>query len=180
MALIIIVLMVAILLFRGWFYRQMVTYRSLGQRPDHAATDEDLLGLINESAPELTDPDIVEVIRLALAITAHQLNFTAQNNHTDPNKLISSRTAHCVGYAAFFATTCNVLLAKYDLGQHWRAIPQVGQLHVFGTNVHRYVSTPFFKDHDFVTIENSATGEIFAVDPTLKDYLFIDFVTYEK
>ena len=38
----------------------------------------------------------------------------------------------------------------------------------------------FFKDHDFVTIENKETGEIFAVDPSVNDYLFIDFVTFNK
>jgi len=31
-----------------------------------------------------------------------------------------------------------------------------------------------------VTIENKTTGEIFAVDPTVNDYLYIDFITYSK
>jgi hypothetical protein len=31
-----------------------------------------------------------------------------------------------------------------------------------------------------VTIENKKTGEILAVDPTVNDYLNIDFITYSK
>ena len=37
----------------------------------------------------------------------------------------------------------------------------------------------FFKDHDFVTIENKVTGEVFAVDPTLYDYSGIKLVRYQ-
>jgi hypothetical protein len=98
----------------------------------------------------------------------------------DPNKLIFTRTAHCVGYATFFATTCNQLLSEYGVADEWIAKPHAGQLYFLGANVHQYVNSSFFKDHDFVTIENKKTGRIFVVDPTINDYLFIDFVTYEK
>jgi len=56
----------------------------------------------------------------------------------------------------------------------------VEQLYFLGTNIHKYFNSSFFKDHDFVTIENKTTGEIFAVDPTVNDYLRIDFITYSK
>jgi len=158
----------------------LVTYKSVGLRTNYSATDDKLVDFINASADEQTDPDIETIIKLGLSITSGQLNFTADKNDTDPNKLITSKTAHCVGYATFFATTCNHLLDKYNLADTWTAKPQVGQLYFLGTNVHQYFNTPFFKDHDFATIENKTTGQIFAVDPTVSDYLFIDFVTYTK
>lgn len=168
------------LLFRGWFYRHSVTYKSVGLRTNYLATDEKLTGYIDASIDKQTDLDIKQIIKLGLSITSRQLNFTSDKNDIDPNKLINSKTAHCVGYATFFATTCNYLLDKYNLADTWTAKPQVGQLYFLGTNIHKYFNSSFFQDHDFVTIENKTTGEIFAVDPTVNDYLYIDFITYSK
>jgi hypothetical protein len=179
-ALAILTLAMVGVLCRGWFYRYLITYKSIGPRTTYSATNEKLVDYINTRADEPAAPDIEQIIKLGLSITSDQLNFTANKNDTDPNKLITSRTAHCVGYAAFFATTCNQLLAQHNLSTTWTAKPQVGQLYLLGTNVHSYFHTPFFKDHDFVTIENKVTGELFAVDPTVNDYLWIDFVTYAK
>jgi hypothetical protein len=168
------------LLFRGWLYRHLVTYKSVGHRTNYSVTDKKFVDYINANTDEQTDPDIEHIIKLGLSITSGQLNFTADKNDTDPNKLITSKTAHCVGYASFFSTTCNHLLAKYNLADTWTAKPQVGQLYFLGTNIHKYFDSTFFKDHDFVTIENKKTGEIIAVDPTVNDYLLIDFITYAK
>lgn len=165
-------------LFRGWFYRQLVTYKSVGQRAAYSATADKLVDCIEAGVAGKKDPDIQAIIRIGRSITSRQLTFTADQNDTDPNQLIHSRTAHCVGYASFFATTCNYLLKKYNLADTWMATSQVGQLYFFGTNIHQYFNTPFFKDHDFVTIKNKKTGAILAVDPTVSDYLCIDFVAY--
>lgn len=175
---IILILTTVGLLFRGWFYRHLVTYKSVGLRTSYSAKDKNLTDYIDANTNEQTDPDIEQIVELGLSITSRQLNFTANKNDIDPNKLITSKAAHCVGYASFFATTCNYLFKKYNLDDRWTAKPQVGQLYFLGTNIHKYFNSSFFKDHDFVTIENKKTGEIFAVDPTVNDYLYIDFVTY--
>ena len=173
------------LLFRGWFYRHLVTYKSDGIKTNYFATNIKLTDYIDANTDNQTDLDIKQIIKLGLSITSRKLNFTADKNDTDPNKLIISKTAHCVGYASFFATTCNYLLEKYNLSDTWTAKPQAGQLHFLGTNIHDYLTkffkdTDFIKDHDFVTIENKKTGEILAVDQTVNDYLRIDFITYNK
>jgi len=167
------------LLFRARIYRSLGTYHSLGQRANYSATDADLVSLIRNSK-DLKDPDVREIISQGLSITRKQLHFTAEKNDIDPNKLITSRSAHCAGYATFFATSCNFLLEQHGLSDLWVAKPQIGQLYFLGTNVHSYFSSPFFKDHDFVSIENKKTGVVFAVDPTVNDYLWIDLVTYRK
>jgi hypothetical protein len=168
------------IVFRGWFYRHLITYKSVGQRTNYIATDDKLIDYIEKSAGDKKDLDAKDVIKLGLSITSHQLNFTASKNDNDPNKLIKSKTAHCVGYASFFATSCNYLLRKYNLSDSWTAKPQVGQLYFMGTNINKYFSSPFFKDHDFVIIENKKAKEIYAVDPTVNDYLLIDFVTFQQ
>lgn len=168
------------LLFRGWLYRHLVTYKSVGLRTNYSATDDKLVDYIDTNSDKQADLDIEQFIKLGLSKTSNQLNFTEDKNDIDPNQVMSSKTAHCVGYATFFATTCNHLLNKHNLANTWTAKPQIGQLYFLGTNVHNYFNSTFFKDPDFVTIENKTTGEIFAVDPTINDYLRIDFVTYKK
>ena len=175
-ALIFLVLTAIVFFAREWLYNQVVTYRSIGSRTTYPATNPLLIEQL-ESA-DLKQADVRQIIDLALGITSQQLNFTAENNANDPNKLIYSRTAHCIGYAAYFATTCNYLLMKNGLDGQWVARPQIGQLYVLGINIHTYLDSPFLKDHDIVIIENKATGEILAVDPAINDYLGIDFISY--
>ncbi|GAA4410510.1 hypothetical protein GCM10023187_35200 [Nibrella viscosa] len=155
-----------------------MTYKPVGFRTNYSATDKKLTDYIDTNTNEQTAPDIKQLVELSLSITSRQLNFTANKNDIDPNKLITSKTAHCVGYASFFATTCNYLLKRYNMADRWIAKPQIGQLYFLKINIHKYFNSAFFKDHDFVTIENKKTGEIFAVDPTVNDYLRIDFITY--
>jgi hypothetical protein len=168
------------ILFRGWFYRQLITYKSVGIRANYSAKDKELTNYFDVRINKQTDLDIGQIVELSLSITSNKLNFIADKNDNDPNKLINTKTAHCVGYASFFSTTCNYLLKKYSLDDSWSAKPQIGQLYLLGTNIHKYFNSPFFKDHDFVTIENKKTGQILAVDPTLNDYLYIDFINYDK
>ena len=175
-----LILISAGILFRGWFYRHLVTYKSIGLRTNYIATDNKLIAYIDSIADNQTGLGIEQIVKLGLSITSKQLNFTSDKNHTDPNKLINSKTAHCVGYAAFFTTTCNYLLDKYNLTDTWSAKPQIGQLYFLGINIHKYFKSSFFKDHDFVIIENKKTRKVFAVDPTINDYLCIDFVTYSN
>ena len=175
-----LILIVLGLVFRGFLYRQLVTYQSIGKRTSYVASDARLIAFIDERADYTHDPDIKAIISTSLSATSRQLTFSTSKNDNDPNKLIVSKKAHCIGYAAFFSTTCNYLLKKYKLSNTWVAKPQVGQLYLLGTNIHRFFNSSFFKDHDFVTIENRLTGEVFAVDPTVNDYFYIDFVTLRK
>lgn len=172
-------LFLAIVFFsRGWLYRQLITYKTIGQRAGYSVNDQKLIHYIDQRLGGKNDLDVQSIIQLSLSITAQQLNFTAGRNDVDPNKLVSSKTAHCVGYAAFYASTCKYLFQKFNLQDTWSAKHQIGQLNLLGNNIHQYINTPFFKDHDFVTIEHKITGEVFAVDPSLYDYFWIKQVTY--
>ena len=172
---VIVVLTGLCFLFRGWLYRHLVKYQSIGLRANYLAHTHNLIVYIDTNTGHEPRLDIKAVIKIALSLTSKQLNFTTGNNANDPNILIDTKTANCIGYAAFCATTCNCLFKKYELFD-WEAKPQIGQLYLMGTNVHQFFSSPFFKDHDFVLIVNKTTGETLAVDPTLNDYLYIDFV----
>ena len=76
------------------------------------ATVEKLTDHTNSSIDQQTESDIESIIKLELSMTSMKLSFTAGKNDIDSNKLILSKMAQCVGYASFYATTCNYLFRK--------------------------------------------------------------------
>jgi hypothetical protein len=168
------------IIFRGYLYRNVVVYKSVGKRVSIIADSEKLISYINTESPNDTDLEVIKLIELGLTLTSQQLNFTSSRNDIDPNKLMISKTAHCIGYASFFVTTCNFLLDKYGLSDDWSASHGVGNLYMFDTNINNYFEGSFFKNHDFAIIKNEKTGELYAVDPTVHDYLFINMITFEE
>ena len=172
-----LVLLLSIILFRGPLYRSCVTYRSIGTRGLFEANDAQLIHFLEDNDVSKQAPSVKSIIEQSLSLASEQLHFTVANNPVDPNRLIHSYAAHCVGYAEFFSTTCTYYFKNNRLENTWHAQPQQGQLYLFGYNVHPWFSTPFFKDHDFVIIRNKMTGEVIAVDPTVHDYLYISTVS---
>jgi hypothetical protein len=172
---IVLFLIILILLFRGWIFRHLVTYTSIGERPAYAITNPTLENCVN-NARFHDGTDIETIIKTSLSITSEHLNFTAGKNTSNPNDLITSKTANCIGYATFFTTICNALLKKQHLSDEYKVTAKIGQLYVWGTNIHPYFNSPFFRDHDFAIIENTRTGQVYAVDPTVHDYFLIDFI----
>ena len=75
---VILILAIVGLLFRGSFYRHLVTYKSVRPRTNYSATDNKLVDYINVNSYEQTDPDIEQIIKLGLSITSRQLYFTAK------------------------------------------------------------------------------------------------------
>jgi hypothetical protein len=164
-------------LFRGFLYRQLVNYKSIEQRKTYAASNKALTDYIQEETTAFKPGNIKEIIKLSLKLTSQRLSYRKANNNIDPNNLIISKNAHCIGYSAFFTSTCNLLLRKYGLADKWNSRQLVGHIYFCGINIHTIFKSPFFKDHDFNIIENSETGEKYFVDPTLNDFLKINFVT---
>ncbi len=177
----IIIIPTAAALFRGPLYRLAVTYRSIGERADYTATNNALIRYMDDSVARKDSPDVREIIKSSLATTSELLTFSSSDSYRDPNRLVETRRANCIGYAAMFSTICNGRLKQHGLDDRWVATHRIGHLYLFGLiNVHRWFDSPFFKDHDFVLVENPATGEHYAVDPSVHDYLRIGFIKAQK
>ncbi|MFT3793194.1 hypothetical protein [Flavobacterium sp.] len=174
--LIVSALLLSVFICRGWLYRQLIDYRTIGQR-NPVAAGAGLQKMIDERAETQTN-DIDQIVSLSLSITAEHLHFSTAKCGTDPNALVQSKAAHCVGYAAFFTSCCNQLIHKNGLQGKWIAEHQKGQLYVLGFNIHRLSPSAFWKDHDFVLVKNQQTREVIAIDPTVDDYLMVDRVRY--
>ncbi|MCX2762249.1 hypothetical protein [Aquimarina muelleri] len=169
-----IILMLIGFIFRGTIYRKVVKYKPLQQRSSYIVQDDDLINYIEVNSQKKTIK-VEGIIKVGLFLTSKKLRFIYSKNHNNPNELIKSKTANCIGYASFFSSVCNYLFKKYHLND-WVAKPYKGLIYFFGKNLHLYFNSAFFKDHDFVIIENTITGQSFAVDPSINDYLFIDLV----
>jgi hypothetical protein len=167
-------------LLRNWLFWQLFSYQAVGDRPAYAIENPQLRAYIENEWPDNSTKSPRAVLKKALQLSAQQLHFTAAHNHNDPNLLLNSHSAHCVGYAAFTTTVCNELLQRYQLNAEWKAEARVGQIHCLGINVHPYFQSAFFKDHDFVVLRNLKTGEELAADPTVYDYLGITFVRVKR
>jgi len=173
-----LILILTAIVFRGWLYRHLITYKSIGERTTYLANDSNLLQFIDSNSKN-QESEITIIIETSLNLTSKTLVFTDGLNDKDPNKLIISKRANCIGYAAFFSAVCNQLLAKHNLDDQWIAKPLIGQLYFLDKNIHPYFHSAFFKDHDFAVIENKKTGKVFAVDPSLNDYTRIEFVRFQ-
>lgn len=175
-----LILTILTFLLRNWLFWQLFSYQALGDRPTYAIQNQELRTYIENELPTNSVKPPRVILKKALRLSAQQLHFSAARNHNDPNLLIDSHSAHCVGYAAFTTTICNDLLQRYQLNAEWKAEARVGQIHFLGINVHPYFQSAFFKDHDFVVLKNLKTGEELAADPTVYDYLGVTLVRVKR
>lgn len=166
------ILILALILFRGVIYRLLIKYNEIGTRTEIKITSRKLIEII-ETKSANRKLDLEKIVDIADKITNEELEFTTSRASNNPNMLINSKQANCVGYAAMFNSITNYLIRKNKLQNDIKAEQKIGQLTLFGINLHQYFESPFFRDHDFNEIIDKKTGKIIAVDPSLSDYLWI-------
>lgn len=169
------IVLVILFLFRGWIYRQIVAYQPVGDRREYLPESVLLKAMLEKKRAEIFSnstagfASVHQIIETAQEITAEKLAFEWASCPADPNETIRTGKANCIGYAALCAMICNDFFEKAGLNNQWKAHPEIGKLYAFGVDVHPYFHSAFFKDHDFVIVENRATGEVIAVDPVVWD-----------
>ncbi|WP_344928382.1 hypothetical protein [Aquimarina addita] len=147
------------------------------ERKTFKVLDSKLITYIESSASNKNLFTITSIVDTTNKLTNKKLQFTFSRCDINPNQLIHTQSTNCVGYSHFYASICNFLIEKTEISNHWRAKVYVGELYFFGVNVHAYVDSSFFKNHDIVVLENRITGEKIHIDPTISDYFWIDRVT---
>ena len=162
--------LLALFLSRHWLFEKTVRFLPISEQPNYIVSDSLLYRFLAAPKPE---KEIEDIIRQAVDMTAGQLKFASQNTATDPNISFYGRRAHCVGYAAFFATTFNFLIKKNMEENNWRAKHVRGKIYFLGIDMHQFSDSPFFRDHDFNVVENRRTGEQYIVDASVRDVLGI-------
>ncbi|WP_025741814.1 hypothetical protein [Aquimarina pacifica] len=117
---------------------------------------------------------------MADEITKTELKFTTNRASNNPNILINTRKANCVGYSAMFNSIANFLIKNNDLENKIKAEHKIGKLDFLGINIHQFFKGTFFRDHDFNELTNKETGKKIVIDPTVSDYLRINRITKNK
>lgn len=164
-----------LILFRGFFYKFLINYSDIGTRTEIKITNEDLINRIEiESINK--GIELEEILEIADKITNESLSFTTRKTSNDPNELIITKKANCIGYSAMFNSITNYLIRKNKLEYKIEAKHKIGQLDFLGVNLHQFFDNSFFKDHDFNEITNKETGKVISLDPSVSDYLNIKSV----
>lgn len=165
-------LVLLLFIFRGVIFRLVINYDEIGSRPEIEITNKKLIELI-ESSSANKEIDLGEILEIANRITKEELKFTTKHASYNPNELIYTNQANCVGYSAMYNSVANYLISKNKLEHEIEANHKIGQLSLFGINIHKYFNSPFFKDHDFNEITKLKTGEKIFIDPSVSDVLWI-------
>lgn len=165
-----------VFLFRGFLYRYLINYSIVGVRRNHLLVDTDLfLEIDKQTIGEKQKID--EIVQLSHRITSKKLRFTFTKVEDNSNSVLRGKRANCVGYASLFNSIFNYIIKKQKLSDSYECVHLVGKLDFLGMDIHKLFDSPFFKDHDFNSIRNKITEEKKFVDPSLRDYLYIDYVT---
>lgn len=172
---ILVVFVVSSFILKGVIFRMCVKYKAIGERPIISITSQNLKARV-ESSTSMKSMDLKKIVDLAGRITLNELSFSSKKKSQNPNDLINSKEADCVGYAALFNSVANYLILKHQLQDEIIATHKIGQLNLFGVDVHPYINDPFFKDHDYNEIKNIKTGEVILIDPSLRDYTGVKWV----
>ncbi len=172
-----VVIIAALIFFRGDIYRFAVTYKDDGGRKTYKVKDKNYAFFIEDNIPSGKGRDIESIIDISQEITAKALELSTDSKENDPNKTVLLRRANRAGYAAFAAATGNYLIDKYNLSEVWEAKPVKGKLFLFGHDLHKQIKDKSFKDHDFVIFRNKITKREICVDPSLYDSFGISLIT---
>jgi len=172
------IIIILTILFRGFLYRTSVNYLKIKIRPNIKLIDKKLIEEINEQTENRT-LSIEEIIKLSNRITSKNLDFTFDKTSNNPNVIYELKQANCIGYSSLFNSIGNHIIRKQKLTDKYEFVHLVGKLNVFGFNVHNFINSPFFRDHDYNEIKDKQTGKMKFVDPSLRDYLRIEYVTSE-
>ncbi|MFK8057272.1 MAG: hypothetical protein AB8F78_14205 [Saprospiraceae bacterium] len=163
---------------RGPIFRALITYHDIGTRPTIAITNTALIQQIEAIVGE-KGLDIKDIQEIAEKLTTAQLSFTTAKASSDPNVLVSSKHANCIGYAAMYNSIATYLIEQNGLEDEYKVQHKKGKLDFLGIDLHQFSDSPFFKDHDFNVIKNRETQDVIAVDATVLDYLWVGKVSLE-
>jgi hypothetical protein len=152
--------------FRTAAYRSLVRYEIVGQR-----APVPVLASYTSQAAELD-----EAIQVVLDSTAARLRFSTGKVSSDPQVLRRGGPANCIGYAALCAALLKGQLEKAGLSDRYEVAAVVGKLYVGDQDLHAFITTPFWKDHDVVRVRDHGSNEVWLLDPALYDVTGIGLV----
>lgn len=170
------IIVLILILFRGFVFRLAINYTEIGSREEIEITNQKLIDTITSRAKGKRI-SVESIAEIADQITNSELRFAASRTSNNPNELIDSKKAHCIGYSAMYNSIVNYLIVNNGLEKEIEAKHLVGEIDIFGINLHQFFTSSFFRDHDFNVVINKRTGEQIFIDPSVSDYLRINRIS---
>ena len=168
-----------LIFFRGPIFRCLVTYEAVGERTTIAVSHPKLIQRL-DVLTEGKDLVLDHLVTIAKEVTTKELSFSTKETSSDPNVLIETHRANCVGYAAMFQSIVSYLINKHGLHNEIYSEHRIGKMKFLGVDLHQFFSSSFFKDHDYNQVVHRNTGQEILIDLSVSDYLWIDRVSGDE
>jgi len=147
------------------------SYSKLNKRKPYELMNDSLKKIIDRRFKNSGIIYMDSLIDFILDLTKEQLTFSFEKCEKSPNKLVRTKKANCIGYAAYFCSLMNYALEIKGLTKQYRCHHYVGKIYCSGQDLTGMFNDPFFKDHDYNTITDRKSGTEIALDPSLYEYL---------
>jgi hypothetical protein len=158
-----------IFIYRHELFNLLFIYQEFKEIPEQKLINSNIKDDIANTLRNRVWFDIAELNGILLKYTDKRLTFGSKQTSNNINNFRTGSKAHCVGYAAFHNAILNYTLDS--LGVEDLRITHVrGEIKLLGFNLNKLSKSKFFKDHDFVKIENIENGEYYYCDPSLYEF----------
>ncbi len=159
-------------LFRSVLYRYTINYTPIKEIKAIPLIDKKVIAAIEVEIGN-EQLDLQKITNISTKITNQYLKFTFQRASNNPNKIVLTGKANCVGYAALYSAVANYLINKAESQNRFQSKHLVGKLDFLGIDLNALFTSPFYKNHDYNLIEDKKTGVVLLIDPSLDDYLYL-------
>lgn len=150
----------------AWSY-QVLWQRNLG----FVLTNPSLQEKIDDWLQKNQEVELEKLIDFLLDLTSDHLEFSFIQNNNNPDILINSKKANCIGYASFFSSIFQYSIQQAQLQNRYQCQQVVGKIFYLGQDAHQFFDNPFFADHDFIIIKDLETNQTTVIDPSFYAYL---------
>lgn len=115
---------------------------------------------------------ITELNDRIIELITRKLQFGKEQSNIDPNKLRDKSVAHCVGYSALNASLLTYACKKLKC-ENYKISHVRGKIKFLGIELTSKKYGNFYKNHDFVKIENKSIAKHYYSDATIYELLKI-------
>ena len=168
-----ILIIYSLYIYRTELFNLCVTYQQTSEISVEMLTDEYWTTEVDKILSSSGYQGVEEYNDLIVKLISSKLNFGSEQKENNPNDFRES-TAHCVGYSSLHASLLNYSFKKSSyIATHVR-----GDIYLFGFQLTDKLQSSFFKDHDFVRIENPASGRYFYTDASVYEFTRVSRVAF--
>jgi hypothetical protein len=169
----IVFLILTVYCFKGFLYRKTIKYKEINQRSLIKIENKRIKDDLDFWLKTNQNTTVEQTVDFAHWYSTAQIEYTSGKCSTNPNHVIEDKLTNCIGYSASLHAVLSYLLAQKGYSQQVKSEHKVGQLYLFGFNIHKLFKDPAFQDHDYNVITDKLNNKKYMIDPTVSANLGI-------